>query len=230
MEVFPITKIDLDHESKTAELRETSPINTAAIALELAALAIEFSRVERVPRYDETSRENDVEHSYMLALVASELAERLFPGVLDPGLVSQLANVHDLVEIITRDFATFHYTAEQMAEKQELEHAALPRLLERLPPHTRQLVIIYEEQKVPEARFVKVIDKLLPVGVDILGPGKKVMNEDYNVHTAEELELGHRQLHGRIANSFGDEFPQITEAHALLCELFELEFESTLTR
>lgn len=228
MEKFPVAKIDLNERTERQEV--ISIPNTAAITLELGAVAIEFSRVERVPRYDETSRESDVEHSYMLALVASELAERLFPGILDSGLVSQFAIVHDLIELLTGDVATFHHTAEQMAAKQETEHAALARLMERLPAHTRELLYAYELQKAPEARFVKAVDKLLPVVVDILGPGQKVMNEDYNVHTSEELEVSHKQLHGRIARSFGLEFPQVTDAHALLCELFELEFETTPRR
>ncbi|MFZ2126074.1 MAG: HD domain-containing protein [Candidatus Microsaccharimonas sp.] len=226
MEKFPIAKIDLERRTENYDTLPTPQV--AAIALELGAVAIEFSRVDRVPRYDETSRESDVEHSYMLALVVSELAERLFPGVLDSGLVSQFAIVHDLIELLTGDVATFHHTADQMLAKQETEHAALAKLMERLPPHTRELLYTYEQQQVPEARFVKAVDKLLPVVVDVLGPGQKVMNEDYNVHTSAELQASHTQLHGRIAQSFGIEFPQVTDAHALLCELFELEFEATL--
>jgi hypothetical protein len=46
----------------------------ANIALSLGKVAMEFARVRRVPRYGDGERESDVEHSYMLALIAPELA------------------------------------------------------------------------------------------------------------------------------------------------------------
>lgn len=224
MDVFPIAKIEQNIPLFELEPDPQYPVfHPAETALQLGSLAIEFSRVERVPRYDEESRESDVEHSFMLALVASELARSLYPGQLDVGLVSQYAVVHDLIEIMTGDKATFHYSAEDMAQKEIDEHAALNALLERLPPHTRQLLADYELQLDPEARFVKAVDKLLPVVVDILGPGQKVMNEDYDVHTTDQLIASHQKLHGRIAEKF-KEFPEVVSAHGLLCELFELEF------
>lgn len=228
MDKFPVAKIDVNiplfELEPQATVRESTP---AAIALNLGAVAMEFARVERVPRYDKDTRENDAEHSYMLGLVATELAATLYGDTLDAGLVSQFAAVHDLIELKTGDKATFHYSAEQMAEKEIDEHAALAELLERLSPHTRRLVFDYEQQAVPEARFVKAVDKLLPVIVDILGEGKKIMGEDYNVHTSEELLASHLQLYGRIADKFGKEFPDIVSALGLLYQLFELEFETT---
>lgn len=227
MEKLPATRID---SIKTeypeviieTENRRTSP---ASIALELGALAMAFARVERVPRYTEEARENDAEHSYMLALVANELAARMYPK-LNAGLVTQFAIVHDLIETVTGDVATFHHSAEQMAAKQLVEHAALNQLVDSLPVHTGQLLNEYEKQQQPEARFVKAVDKLLPVIVDILGHGKKVMREDYGVTTTEDLVSCQEKLHTRIANSFG-EFPPIVTAHEFLCELFELEFGAT---
>jgi 5'-deoxynucleotidase YfbR-like HD superfamily hydrolase len=225
MEKFPIPKIDLnvalfELEPQVIE-REWSPATTA---LTLGGVAIEFARVERVPRYDKESRENDAEHSYMLALVASELATSFYSDRLNAGLVSQFAIVHDLIELVTGDKATFHYSAQDMADKEIDEHAVLEGLLERLPPHTRRLLDSYEQQSLPEARFVKAVDKLLPVVVDILGEGRKIMNEDYNVHTAEELLASHLKLYGRISEKFEQEFPDIVSALGMLYELFELEF------
>ena len=226
MDTFPITKIDQKNEF-TIEPFSTAEHYPApaSIALNLGALAMKFAHVERSPRYDETRRENDVEHSYMLALVANELAALLYPN-LEAGKVTQFAIVHDLPETVTGDVKTFQFTNEQMAAKHAVEQNAMDGLIQTLPSYTAELLTAYEQQEVPEARFVKAVDKLLPVIVDILGAGKKVMNEDYGVTTSDELQASHNKLHSRIANSF-EEFPPLVNAHNLLCKLFQIEFETT---
>ncbi|HEY8992984.1 MAG TPA: hypothetical protein VIM37_04015, partial [Candidatus Microsaccharimonas sp.] len=94
------------------------------------------------------------------------------------------------------------------------------------PPHTRDLLYNYEQQADKEARFVRAVDKLLPIVVDILGHGHKVMREDYNVHTPSDLAEAHDSLRTRMTDRF-NEFPQIVQDHSLLCELFEIDFSST---
>jgi 5'-deoxynucleotidase YfbR-like HD superfamily hydrolase len=216
-------------DQKTIRLNNTEVgayPTTASIILELGGLAMRFSHVERVPRYDEKSRESDVEHSYMLALVASELAYSLYPQSLNSGLVSEYAIVHDLIEIKTGDVATFQIDTADLLQKEQTEHAALESLLAELPPRTRAILYAYEQQQDPESRFVRAIDKLLPIVVDILGAGRKVMNEDYDVHSSAELGSAHDSLKKRMSERFS-EFPQLVADHALLCELFELEFNVT---
>lgn len=227
MEKLSVSKIEQNIEQKNETVATPEyPSSPASVAMELGALAMKFTQIERVPRYDEITRENDAEHSFMLSLVATELAVKLYPDQLNLGLITQYAMVHDLIEVKTGDVATFHHSAEDMAAKQLVEHAALEELLQELPPYTATLLRDYEQQSNTESRFVKAVDKLLPVIVDILGPGKKVMNEDYGVYTTKELESSHEKLHNRIAESF-KEFPSIVEAHEQLCELFKLEFEVT---
>jgi hypothetical protein len=228
METIRSAKIDLNKTEET--LIVDGPIellSTANVAFQLGGLAIRFAQVERTPRYIETERENDAEHSFMLALVANELSALLYPD-LDNGKVSQYAIVHDLIETITGDVATFQISSEDLIAKQQREHDALNTLLETLPPHTAQLLSSYERQDSREARFVKAVDKLLPVITDIIGPGTKVMIEDYNVTTIEDLKTSHNALHIRIATNF-EEFPSIVSAHRILCDLFEAEFEATST-
>lgn len=200
--------------------------STSSVILGLGGMAMRFAQVERVPRYSEVHRETDVEHSYMLALIASELAQTLYPGTLNTGLVSEYAIVHDMIEIKTGDVATFQIDAHDLLQKEQTEHAALESLLAELPPRTRDTLYNYEQQADPESRFVRAVDKLLPIVVDILGAGRKVMNEDYNVHSPAELGAAHDGLRDRMAKRFG-EFPQIVSDHSLLCELFEIEFSAT---
>jgi len=208
------------------EPAEASSPTTASIVLELGSIAMRFARVERVPRYDEKTRESDVEHSFMLALVANELAYTLYPTELDRGLVIEYTLVHDFIELKTGDTPTFNIDTDSLLEKEATEHAALESLLAELPPHTRDLLYNYEQQKDKESRFVRAVDKLLPIGVDILGPGRKVMNEDYGVHSHSQLASAHDVLRERMNERFG-EFPQLVIDHSLLCELFEIDFSAT---
>lgn len=102
--------------------------NVAQISLDLGKTAMYFSRIQRVPRYADGERETDTEHSFMLALVAPELAAAIDRD-LDIGLVSQYANVHDLIELKTNDVATFLFDDDQQHQKELDEHTAFPELL-----------------------------------------------------------------------------------------------------
>jgi len=206
-----------DHFKRSAWLAQTS--------LNLGKQAMFFSRIDRVPRYADGERESDAEHSFMLALIAPELAVALGRN-LDIGLVSQYATVHDLIELKTSDVATFLFDDEQQRAKEADEHSALAELLTELPPHTAYMLGRYEAQADPEARFVRYVDKLLPIVVDIIGAGERVMREDFDVTDAEALRECHVKLQARLVRMFGEEFPEITLAHELLCELFEDKFEN----
>jgi len=175
--------------------------SAATTILTLGKLAMEFARVERVPRYDPESRENDAEHSFMLALVATEIARQYFPE-LDAGLVTQFSIVHDLVELETNDVATFILDDASLAVKEAAEMAALDRLAAKLPPHTRELLLRYEEQIEIEARLVRLLDKKLPLVSNIYGPGRKVMIEDYGIETPEALAANEQRFSERLKTRF----------------------------
>ncbi len=176
------------------------------ISLNLGDIAMRFAAVERVPRYTAETRENDAEHSYMLALVATEIAAEYFPH-LDNGLITQFSIVHDLLELETEsgDVATFGISDEQLAAKAAAEHAVLDRLLSRLPRKTGLLLQAYEEQDLPEARFVRLIDKFMPLIVDILGPGSQVMHEDYATYSLEQLVSTQTKMKNRFEAMFPEE-------------------------
>lgn len=197
----------------------------ATTALQLGKVAIDFSRVDRIPRYPDGERENDVEHSYMLALVAPEIAYALELN-LDYGLLSQYAIVHDIVELETGDVATFLATDALLTEKAQREHEAMTRLRTTLPSYTYHLLQQYESQDDPESRFVKLVDKLLPLITDIIGQGKRVMHEDYDVYTLAALQQCHEAVQRRWEERYGDEFPDVVLAHRILAELFETVYKT----
>lgn len=203
----------------------TSPEQTqdvSEIALKLGKVAMDFAQVKRVPRYANGERESDVEHSYMLGLVACELAHTLELD-LNVGLISQFALVHDLIELKTGDVNTFNMSSEQLQQKQFLEKQALHQLMQELPPYMARLVERYEHQLEPEARFVKAVDKILPFIVDIHGDGVRVMQEDNGIESKQEFMECLASLHESLAERFGSEFPDIVQTHHALGQRFSAQ-------
>ena len=222
------TSFDITNQAAMNTKQAVVAERTAATILTLSRCAMDFAGVERVPRYDSESRENDAEHSFMLALVAPEIASQFFPR-LDPGLVARFSVVHDLVELETNDVATYTLDTAELAAKEAAELRALDKLAHMLPRHTRELLLRYEAQTEPEARFVRLVDKLLPVAVDILGPGKQVMAEDYGIATREQLDANEQRLSCRLRERFPDiELDFLHLVRDVLARQFAAEFNKAV--
>lgn len=201
------------------ETRAQTTERMSATCLSLADLCIRYAGVERVPRYHETHRENDAEHSIMVAILSVELANELRPE-LDKGLLAQFANVHDFVEIAVGDTPTYHLTEQQLLDKHALEQAALISLLDSLPPYTANILQQYEQQSSAEARFVRAVDKLTPLLVDILGPGRMVMREDYGITNQAQLIHNKQRLDDSMIRRFGEDAPEIVDLYQYLGDIF----------
>lgn len=195
-------------------------LNLSNTTLQLGRVAMNFARIERIPRYEDGERESDAEHSFMLALTAPELA-RTLELPLDLGLVSQFATVHDLIELKTLDVPTLMLDDSALTQKELAEHNALQELLQELPPYTAHLLERYEHQSDPEARFVRLVDKLLPVVVDIIGEGRRVLEEDYSIHSRLALHNAYAAVHERHVRKFGDEFMELLAVHKELSAQLE---------
>ncbi len=210
-----------------SEKRVETARHLTAVALKISMLTDNFSQVERMPRYSNGRRENDVEHSYMLAIVAPEMAKMLNLD-LDLNLIRSFALTHDLLEVKVGDVATFDLTPAQLEEKERLEQAAKLELLDELPELTAESLEVYEQQDSREAVFVRMVDKLLPVAVDLTGDGVRVLREDYGINSHSELVSSHNTLHTRLLEKYGNDFPDLVAAHALLCELLEQKYLETV--
>lgn len=215
----------VNFEQDTQCFEREKGTRAAHICLKLGHIAMRFAEIERVPRYENGERENDVEHSYMLALVAPEIAKALELD-LDAGQISQYAVVHDLIELKTGDVPTFLFDHHDQHQKEQQEQLAMQELISTLPPHTLMTLQNYELQEDAEARFVRYVDKLLPIVIDIIGQGERVMREDYNITSKEALIQCQAALHTRLVKQFGDEFPELDLAHKILCELFETTYRA----
>jgi adenylate cyclase len=73
-----------------------------------------------------------------------------------------------------------------------------------------------------------MVDKLLPLAVDVTGDGIRVLREDYGVASYEELVISHNALHTRIAEKFGSDFPDLVAAHAVMCQIIEQKYLDTV--
>lgn len=169
--------------------------------LGIGNLNVRFAKVERAPRYPTGDRENDIEHSFHLALSAVELAADYYPE-LDVGLVAQYSLVHDLPESYTGDVWTFGISDEDRTKKELAEGKATERLLRELPPHIAQLLKRYEEQTEPEARFVRFVDKLMPAIINIMAGEANTFIEDHGINSIEELYAGHETRAEKLQKMF----------------------------
>jgi len=169
----------------------------------LGDLAERFSTIERSPRYTDGDRENDVEHSFHLALSSTEIAAVYFPE-LDLGLVTQFSLVHDFPEIYTGDVPTFAISDDNRSKKELAEQYSTERLFKELPPFMAQLLVRYEEQVEPEARFVRYMDKIMPGIINIIGGEASTFLSDNEVRDLsmfnEGIESGRLRLQSLISD------------------------------
>lgn len=132
----------------------------------------EFQAIERivdVPGRD--TSENDVEHSYHLAMASWYLADS-FPE-LDKDKIIRYALVHDLVEVHAGD--TFAYgTIDELASKESREAAALTQLQKDWKDFSDlgNTIEVYEKKEDQEALFVYALDKIMPIIVILAAEGK----------------------------------------------------------
>lgn len=131
---------------------------------DLQQLVADFSKVTRVPQLSNTGRlENDVDHSFGLALTCWYLAPKIAPE-LSMEKIFKYALSHDIVELHAGDTFVFADDA-SIASKSEREDAALDKLYDDWPDFTDMVDHAkgYKEKADEEARFVKAVDKILPL-------------------------------------------------------------------
>jgi len=124
-----------------------------------------FRVVERRVRHRGEERlENDVEHSYQLAMAAWYVNEAGSLG-LDTGLLLRYALAHDLVEAYAGDTPAYTRDAQERASKDAREAAAAERIAAEFPEFSElhDMIHAYEQRNDEEARFVYALDKLLPI-------------------------------------------------------------------
>jgi putative hydrolase of HD superfamily len=175
--------------------------------VELSQLCLQFARVNRVTYHEDGKRfESDSDHTVMLGIVACAFAEQFEPN-LDRGLIAQYALVHDFVEVYAGDTCTINATGEQFADKAEREAAALDKLRAQFSvifPWLIATIESYDSLALPEARFIKTLDKVLPKITHALNKGAALIDHGVTfdaidqINAAQLLKIGLSYGHDQI--------------------------------
>ncbi len=176
---------------------EKSPDTTRLTnLLSFADMLNAFRGIERVVRANGEDRwENDVEHSYHLAMLGWYIVstEKL---ALDAAKVLRYGLIHDLVEVYAGDTYLYSTDPEHLASKVVREKEAQERIQKEFPgfPDLHETIRVYEEKGDEESRFIYALDKLQPLINIYLDQGrtwieKKVTLQMIDEAKAEKVKL-----------------------------------------
>ena len=176
---------------------------TVSALLDVAELTLKFSRVPRATRHEDGIRvETDSDHTVMLTVLACAYAARYAPH-LDVGKIAQFAAVHDLVEAHAGDVQSLGMSAGTRRLKELAEHEALVRIDRELAdlPWIAHTIYEYEALASEEARYVKIMDKVLPKLTHLLNGGAALREHGFSF---EKAHADHLRQRAQMAS----EYPQ----------------------
>lgn len=163
---------------------------------ELQDLLLRFRNIDRVIYVRKNKHyvhENDVEHSYFLAMFTWYLSPH-FPN-LDRDKAIKLALVHDMVEIHAGDTYTYTKDQAQIDSKYERERKAAAVLKQDWADFSEmnEYIAAYEGRDNDEAKFVYVLDKMIPSLINIVYDGyswkkMKITLDMHKVNKSEKVQ------------------------------------------
>jgi putative hydrolase of HD superfamily len=160
-----------------------------------------FGEVDRATCHPDGRPEADTTHTVMLGLLTMTVAPQSVVD-LDIGLAVQFALVHDLVEAYAGDTVSINLDAEGRQAKDEREAAALTVIQAALPNGViPALIVRYEQQEEPEARFVRYLDKIAPKLTHVLNQGTALAGIGID-HTAM------RASHAKQGLALREQYPE----------------------
>jgi putative hydrolase of HD superfamily len=147
--------------------------------LPFAKLLNEFRLVDRMLYANGKDRmDNDVEHSYQLAMLAWYIAD-LEKLPFNQEKLLKYALIHDLVEVYAGDTYIFSKDQTFIESKEEREAEAMVKLKENFPDFEdlHALIEQYEKKEDRESRFVYALDKIQPI-INIYLDGGRIWKEE----------------------------------------------------
>ena len=179
--------------------------------LQLHELLNQFQEINRAVLYYKNSNvaENDVEHSYSLAMVSWYLAG--FFDNLDQNIVIKIALAHDLVEVHAGDTSVFAHK-DDLDAKPIKEAQSAKTLKQEWPDFADLHVYItqYKNKSNKEAVFVYALDKLMPL----------LFNITQNGAAWHQHNISLKQLK-KVKNGKIDIDPRVNEYYKQACDLLE---------
>lgn len=144
---------------------------------EVVQFLMELDKLKGVERrtrlLDNARQENSAEHSWHLAMAVMSMAP-FSPDPIDIQHAIKLALVHDVVEIDAGDVMVYDTAAREAIQVQEI--AAARRIFGLLPgaqgEYFRALWDEYEAGDTAEARFANMLDRALPVMLNLHNQGQ----------------------------------------------------------
>lgn len=157
--------------------------------------------------------ENDVEHSYHLAMMAWFLNETCGLG-LDVGEVLKYALVHDLAEVYAGD--PLPTDVEAQVGKAAREAEALDLICRENGDGAAGIVstaMLYESSTSKEARFVHALDKLMPRLLAALGGVSQPLEEGEKVEAFDRAVWAAVSSHPVVLELYREFSPRVYERY-----------------
>lgn len=150
-------------------------------------------------------QENDVEHSYQLAMLAWYIASSRDLG-MDTDRIIRYALVHDLVEVYAGDTYVFSKDEDHLASKEEREREAFERLKREFPEFSQlhDAIAGYEEKKDKESRFVYALDKIQPVINYYLDGGRSYRDIELSIDMIIETRVKKVDVSSEVKEYFDE--------------------------
>lgn len=191
-------------------------IDTSKI-LEFVDLLHKFRAVERrVLVRDSERSENDVEHSYSLAMLAWFLNDVCKLGMNQEKLF-KYALAHDLVEVHAGD--TFFYADTDLIQsKQEREEEAARKLKEEYSEFSdlHEIIGRYESKGDEEARFIYALDKIEPILNIYLDGGRTWRKDNVTLEMLRSAKTAKVALDNKVEEIFNELLFKLKEEEARL--------------
>lgn len=174
--------------------------------LSFTKLLQQFRKIERRVLVNNSARkENDIEHSYSLAMIAWYI-NATYELNLDIKKVLQYALIHDLVEVYAGDVWFYENDQQILNNKKENEEIAAEKIASEYSEFSdlHKIIKDYEERKDFESRFIYALDKVEPILNIYLDQGRTWKAENITLKQLEILKAPKVAIDPTIDQIFKD--------------------------
>ena len=166
--------------------------------IDIQKLVLQFREIKRITYVPGAGYENDVEHSYSLAMMAWLMGPRVAPH-LDPQKLMTYAMVHDLVEVYAGDTFCFG-SKDDLASKDAREARAFQQISKEYVdfPALIKAIQNYESREDEESRFIYALDKLQGIIINYLDGGRVWHEHNITLDQMINNKLGKTATHPTV--------------------------------